>query len=165
MIRKMTVGLELCRKPDLIFKAPYRGALHMAVTDAKRNLYARYDVKLEGPFWDEKLPYPYVIVTAPDIANVTPSNVGRHLRGISGTMLKLCEDLRECLYGNRLFRFHILPNNEDRMEAPPKPHKYTVEELINRWTEFEAENHMGPGYHLCAEDAHKFLDFLWRKEE
>lgn len=43
--------------------------------------------------------------------------------------------------------------------------KYTIEELTDIWTEFEAEWHMIPCTHLCAEDVHKFLDFLKKKEE
>jgi hypothetical protein len=44
-------------------------------------------------------------------------------------------------------------------------HQYTTEELTDIWHDFEAEYHMGPGYHLCAGDVHKFLDFLKKKEE
>lgn len=39
----------------------------------------------------------------------------------------------------------------------------TIEEMKDIWREFEKEWHMGPGYHLCASDVPKFLDFLKKK--
>lgn len=164
-MRKITVGLELGRKPELIFEEPYQCALYHAVAAAKRNLYARFDIRLEGPFRDNNLPYPYVVVVAPDTVNLTPGNVGRHLRGISSAMIRQYKELEDCRIGTRLFRFHILPNKEDRMESKPKKHTYTTEELTDIWTEFEKEWHLMPCTHLCAEDVHKFLDFLKKKEE
>lgn len=164
-MKKITVGLELGRKPELIFEEPYQCALYNAVNFAKRNLYARFDIRLEGPFRDDNLPYPYVVVIAPDTVNLTRGNVARHLRGIAAAMIKQYKELEDCRVGTRLLRYHILPNKEDRMDTKPEPtkHQYTTEELIDFWTEFETENHMGPGYHLCAGDVHKFLDFLERR--
>lgn len=39
-------------------------------------------------------------------------------------------------------------------------HQYTTEELTDIWAEFEKEWHMGPGYHLCADDVPKFLAYI-----
>jgi hypothetical protein len=166
-MHKITVGLELGRKPELIFEEPYQAALYNAVVSAKRNLYARFDIRLEGPFRDNALPYPYVIVIAPDTVNLTPGNVGRHLRGIASAMIKQYKELEDCQIGTRLFQYHFLPNKEDRMDTKPEPtkHQYTTEELTDIWAEFEKEQHMIPCTHLCAGDVHKFLEFLKKKEE
>lgn len=166
-MRKITVGLELGRNPELIFEEPYQSALRNAVAYAKRNLYARFDIRLEGPFRDDNLPYPYVVVIAPDTVNLTPGNAGRHLRGIAAAMIKKHKELEDCRIGTRLLRYHILLNKEERMDTKPEPakHQYTTEELMDIWTEFEAEWHMGPGYHLCASDVHHFLEFLERRKK
>lgn len=162
-MRKITVGSELCKQPELIFEEPYQSALRNAVAQARVNLQARYHAELEGPFWDKNLPYPYVVVTAPDIAYITPGNVARHLRGVTKALISQYKEFNECREGNRLFRFQILKNREEQKK--PTRHQYTVEELTDIWTEFEKEWHLMPCTHLCAEDVHKFLDFLKKKEE
>ena len=159
-MHKMTVGLELCQNPWLFYDEPYLSALWNAVASAKVNLQARHYATLEGPFFEKGLPYPYVVVTAPDSMRITP----RHLRGISTALLNQYKEFNECRVGTRLFHYHILCNREDQIKPVPK-HQYTTEELTDIWAAFEKELHMGPGYHLCAADVHHFLDFLKEKEK
>ena len=56
------------------------------------------------------------------------------------------------------------PKKGEDMKKEEK-HQYTLEELKEIWTEFEKEWHMSPGYHLCAEDVTRFLDFLDKWED
>lgn len=162
-MKRYMIGIAFANNPNDI--NDFRGLLRKSVKHASYYLMMRHDIELTGPFYREKYPFPYVVLDVPDDVPIDISHIGGRLRGITLYMLEHGPNLDRYKKDGRILRYFELPKELPSPVDSPAKHQYTTEELIDIWTGFEAENHMGPGYHLCAGDVHKFLDFLERSKK
>lgn len=162
-MKRYMIGIAFANNPNDINN--FRGLLRKSVKHASYNLMARYGIELTGPFSREKYPFPYVVLDAPDNVPIDISHIGGRLRGITLYMMEHGPNLDRYKKDGRTLRYFELPKELPSPVDSPEKHQYTVEELTDIWSEFEKEWHLMPCTHLCAEDVHKFLDFLKKKEE
>lgn len=83
--------------------------------------------------------------------------------------IAVCKYVDKCRHydsvGNVVLLDYWERDERSKRSMKNEPRQYSVEELKEIWTEFEKEWHMSPGYHLCAEDVTRFLDFLDKWED